>query len=103
LRGYEETCPLSQKQLIDEYFMEQRTKILDLAGFLDRMERSARKDAEDDFRYLAFKEALAVLTSAGGQRAQRVQMVLSDPTSELLEQRDSQGAFGAAARKEGRP
>lgn len=101
MRDFEGTCRLSQKQLIDEYFMEHRTKILDLAAFLDRMERSLRKDAEDDFRFLAFREASGVLTSHGPQRAKRVQMVLSDPTSELLEERDTQGAFGAADRKEG--
>jgi hypothetical protein len=101
LRAYERTCPLGQKQLIDEYFMEQRTKILDLAAFLDRLDRSVRQDAEDDFRFLAFREALGLLVSDGPQRAKRVQMALSDPTTELLQERDTQGAFGASVRKEG--
>ena len=30
------TCPLTQQQLIDEYFMEVRAKILDVAAFLER-------------------------------------------------------------------
>lgn len=100
MTSFESTCALSQKQLVDEFFIEHRTKILDLAAFLDRMERSVRKDAADDFRFLAFKKALGVLTSDGPQRAKRVQMVLSDPTSELLQERDTQGAYGAAPRKE---
>ena len=33
------SCPLTQRQLIDEYFMEHRTKVLDLAAFLDRLDR----------------------------------------------------------------
>lgn len=33
------SCPLSQQELIDEYFMESRTKILDIAAFLDRLDR----------------------------------------------------------------
>ena len=43
------SCPLTQRQLIDEFFMEHRTKVLDIAAFLDRFERAAVRDAEDDF------------------------------------------------------
>lgn len=98
---HENTCPLTQKQLIDEQFMEHRTKILDLAAFLDRMDRSVERDAESDFRWTAFREALEVLVAGDEERAKRVQMVLSDTTTELLEERDRQGAYGAAAHRGG--
>lgn len=94
------TCPLTQEQLIEEYFLEHRTKILDLAAFLDRLDRSATHDGERDFRLVAMREALTVLTSASPapDRAERVQLALSDHTHEPLDTRDRQGAYGASVR-----
>ncbi len=94
------TCPLSQRQLIEAFFIEHRTKILDLAAFLDRLDRSVDKNAEDDFRFLALREALNELRSDGPGRVQRVQMILSDQNTTLLEERDQQSAFGAARHRE---
>ena len=94
------TCPLSQQKLIDEFFIEHRTKILDIAGFLDRMDRSSDKNGEDDFRLRAFRKALSVLSEDEVGRAERVQMTLSDLNTELLEERDQQGAFGASKREQ---
>jgi hypothetical protein len=99
---FEGTCHLSQRQLIEEFFMEHRTKILDLAAFLDRLDRSVEKDGRNDFRFLAFRQALEELGSGAFGRAKRVQMILSDPVPELLEERDRQAAFGASSRGEGR-
>lgn len=99
--SYENTCPLPQKKLIDEYFMEQRNKLLEVAAFLDRLDRSVERNGADDFRIAAFRKALEVLSEQEFGRAQRVQMILSDPITELLEERDQQGAYGASARTEG--
>lgn len=99
--NYENTCSLSQKKLIDEYFMEQRNKLLEVAAFLDRLDRSAERNGGNDFRLVAFRKALEVLSEDEFGRAKRVQMILSDPISDLLEARDQQGAFGASARTEG--
>ncbi len=101
MRSYAGTCPLTQKQLIDEYFMEHRTKILDIAAFLDRMDRSVERNAEDDFRIVAFRQALSALCSADTERVEKVQMIFSDPTTEPLEQLDSKSAFGAFDRASG--
>ena len=90
------SCPLSQRQLIDEYFIEHRTKILDIAAFLDRFDRANARDAEDDFRMLAFRKAIAALADGtGANRVREVQMLLSDPRTELLPQLDRKSAFGA--------
>ncbi len=101
MRAYTGTCPLTQKQLIDEYFMEHRTKVLDIAAFLDRMDRSIERNADDDFRIVAFREALSALCTANSDRVERVQMIFSDPTTEPLEQLDSKSAFGAFGRASG--
>ncbi len=101
MRAYTGTCPLTQKQLIDEYFMEHRTKVLDIAAFLDRMDRSIERNADDDFRIVAFREALSALCTANSDRVERVQMIFSDPTTEPLEHLDSKSAFGAFGRASG--
>ena len=86
--------PLTQKQLVEEYFIEHRTKILDIAAFLDRLDRAAVRDATDDFRLHAFNQALEALLKPGG-RMQEVQMLLSDPRTDLLPELDRKSAFGA--------
>ena len=44
------TSPLTQRELIAEYFMEHRVQVLELAAFLDRLDRAREIDADDDFR-----------------------------------------------------
>jgi hypothetical protein len=89
------TGPLTQRELIDEYFMEERVKVIDLAAFLDRLDRARELDAEDDFRLRSIRDALNVLAGDDGNRVQRVQMIFSDPRSELLEELDQKSAKGA--------
>ena len=89
-------CPLTQQQLIDEYFIEHRTKILDIAAFLDRFDRASAHNAEEDFRIRAFRKAVAaLLDSENGGRMRAVQMLLSDPRTDLLPELDRKSAFGA--------
>ncbi len=89
------TCPLTQQQLIDEYFMEVRAKMLDVAAFLDRMDRSVDRNAEDDFRMLTMRQALQVLCAHTPGRVYDIQMIFSDPTTEPLVQLDRKSALGA--------
>jgi hypothetical protein len=90
------TCPLTQRELVEEYFIEHRTKILDIAAFLDRLDRARERDAEEDFRVVAFRNALAALLEDGDtSRMFHVQMLLSDPNTDLLERLDRKSAFGA--------
>ena len=95
------TCPLTQRQVIEEYFIENRTKILDIASFLDRLDRASERDAEDDFRLVAFRQALRALCGEGPSRLQAAQMIFSDPTVELLPRLDRKSAFGAYAGRQG--
>tara|TARA_B100000809_G_scaffold152962_2_gene150343 strand:+ start:1213 stop:1512 length:300 start_codon:yes stop_codon:yes gene_type:complete len=89
-------CPLSQREIIDTYFMENRSRILDVAAFLDRLERARVKDAEDDFRFRALREAMQALVGDSATRTKDIQMILSDPKTDLLDERDQQSADGAA-------
>ena len=88
-------CPLTKRQLLDEYFIENRTKLLDIAAFLDRLDRAADKSEESDFRLDAFNQALEVLSSGTSSRMDRVQMIFSDPTTEPLEKLEQKSARGA--------
>lgn len=92
------SCPLSQQQLIDEYFMESRTKILDIAAFLDRLDRSVDEDGKDDFRILAMKQAMQELNSEVSGRIERVLMIFSDQNTALLDELDRKAAYGASIR-----
>ena len=95
LEKQDSSCPLTQQQLIDLYFIEIRAKVLDVAAFLDRMQRSVERNAEDDFRMMALYEALQRLSNNSSGRVYDIQMLLSDPTIEPLLQLDRKSAFGA--------
>jgi hypothetical protein len=88
---------------VDEYFIENRTKLLEIAAFLDRIDRADPSYAARDFRMNAFAEALGAL---GGQasRLDRIQLLLSDPRTAPLESLDRKSALGAYDRssEEGR-
>lgn len=88
-------CPLDQRVILDRYFIAHRTRLLDIAAFLDRLARAALRNAEDDFRLRAFRAALAALNQDGGGRTQAVQLILSDPGTTLLPALDQKSADGA--------
>ena len=89
-------CPMTTTQLVDEYFIENRHRLLDIAAFLDRLERSADgEDADQDFRVRAFRSALRTLVDGRGDRARRIQMVFTDTTTEPRAALDRKAAYGA--------
>ena len=85
--------PIDAQALVDAYFLENRTRLLDIAAFLDRLDRA--EGAVDDFRVRAFKAALARLAEGGSGRVEDVQMLMSDPRSEPLSALDRKSAQGA--------
>ena len=92
--------PKTGRELVDEYFIENRTRLLEIAAFLDRLDRTDASLVDRDFRVRAFKEALRHLEDrpAAGEpqtRVERIQHLLSDPTTEPLERLDTKSARGA--------
>jgi hypothetical protein len=96
-------CPLSATGLVDEYFIENRNRLLEIAAFLDRIDRADPAVASDDFRMQVFHEAVAALAGAAPDRLGHIQLMLSDPRTEPLPALDRKGAVGAYDRQSGRP
>lgn len=82
--------PASPQNAVDLYFMDARSKLIDIAAFMDRVEREGRTD---DFRYQAFLSALEELRP--GDRAANVLRSLSDPSETLIPAATTKAACGA--------
>ena len=93
-------CPMNRTQVVDAYFMEHRARILDLAAFLDRVDRAG--PGTDDFRMQAFRAAVAILGDGKPERARRVLELLSDPGTEPIAKAGMKGATGAHDPKVGK-
>ena len=92
--------PKTGRELVDEYFIENRTRLLEIAAYLDRLDRTDTSLVDRDFRVRAFREAVQLLElrPTGGEpqtRVERIQHLLSDPTTEPLEKLDMKSARGA--------
>jgi hypothetical protein len=85
---------MTAAQIVDEYFIENRTRLLEMAAFLDRLDRADPACAASDFRMKAFSEALSALGGTG-DRLTRIQLLLSDPTTTPLDRLDRKSALGA--------
>ena len=83
---------MTRQQVLDLYFMENRAKLIDLAAFLDRVDRAS---GDADFRLDAFKQALRELGGGQPERAKNVLLSLSDPTVEPIDKAPGKGAGGA--------
>lgn len=83
---------MTRQQVLDLYFMDARAKLIDLGAFVDRVERS---DGEEDFRMNAFRKALAELSKNESEKAKRVLLTFSDPTTEPIPVAPGKGACGA--------
>lgn len=87
---------LTVGDVVGEYFIENRNRLLEIAAFLDRVDRAAEGGAPPrDFRVDAFRSALAALAGDGRDRVAALQMLFSDPTTEPLPALDRKGALGA--------
>ena len=82
----------THKDIADLQFIEARSRLLDLAAYLDRVQRA---DGPDDYRSAALRAALPLLLQPGPGRAKAVLEALSDHSFEPIPHATTQGAFGA--------
>ena len=78
--------------LVDLGFMDARSKLIDLAAFLDRTQRAGQ---DDDFRVEALRTAIGLLALDQPRRAEEVLLSFSDTSTEPIPQATMQGAIGA--------
>jgi hypothetical protein len=89
---------MTRQQILDLYFMDARCKLIDLAAFLDRVERA---EGDADFRLSAFQQALQELGKSGTDRAKQVLLAFSDPTSDPIPAATTKAACGTWPGKKG--
>jgi hypothetical protein len=83
---------MTRQQVLDLYFLDARHKLVDVAAFLDRVERAGGKD---DFRIQAFRTALARLSGKRKNKAKEVLLAFSDPTTKPIPAATTKAACGA--------
>jgi hypothetical protein len=77
----------SKVSIVDAYYMDARSKLIDIAAFMDRVERFGETG---DYRYQEFVRVLDALRSK--DRAAAVLTELSDPSKEPIERAGSPAA-----------
>jgi len=83
---------MTRQQVLDLYFLDSRHKLIEIAAFLDRVERAV---GQDDFRLKAFRTALGELSGKRRGKARRVLLAFSDPTTKPVDKAPGKGACGA--------
>jgi hypothetical protein len=83
---------MTRQQLLNLYFLDARHKLVDLAAFLDRVERA---EGQADFRLTAFRSALTKLGGKNKNRAKSVLLTFSDLTAKPVAKAMGKGAGGA--------
>lgn len=70
--------PLPAPKALDAFFLEARSRILDVAAILDRIGRGLDAGVtENDPRLVKIRQALEVLHDQSGGRAERIQQIFS--------------------------
>ena len=93
---------LKSQDAIDRYFLEHRAKLIDIAAFLDRLDRTCDHEiAGCDYRIAALFRALNVLSDGRTNRTGRVLEIFSDKTTELPQSANGTKRATGAAKEEG--
>ena len=66
--------PLLASKALDQFFLEARCRLLDVAAILDRIDRGG---GSNDPRLDRIRDGLDVLQGSAGARAERIQQIFS--------------------------
>lgn len=70
--------PLPAAKALDQFFLEARCRLLDLAAILDRIGRGAdAATITNDPRMTRIRQALDILADVNNDRAERIQQIFS--------------------------
>jgi hypothetical protein len=90
---------MTRQQVLDLYFLDARHRLIEVAAFLDRVERA---EGQDDFRLKSFRAALGHLRGRKGHKAKQVLLAFSDLTTQPIPQATTKAACGANPGKSSR-
>ncbi len=83
---------MNRQEVLDLYFLAARHQLIELAAFLDRMDRA---EGPEDFRMQRLRTAMGHLHAKKGKRARSILLALSDPTQTPAMAAGTKGACGA--------
>jgi hypothetical protein len=83
---------MTKQQVLDLYFLDARHKLIEIAAFLDRVERA---EGQEDFRLRSFRAALAKLDGKKKNKAKAILLAFSDPTTKPIAAATTKSACGA--------
>ena len=86
------TLPADRQKIVEIGFVPVRAKLIEVAAFLDRVERYG---VASDYRCVAMRNALAALADGKPERARRILESFSDPTTEPDAVSTGKAAYGA--------
>ena len=87
---------MTRQQVLDLYFLDARHKLIEIAAFIDRVERAK---GEEDFRMKTFRDAIDELSKDKADRVKNVLLSFSDPTTEPIPAATTKAACGAWVEK----
>jgi hypothetical protein len=77
------SSPLTADEILDQCFLEVRAKILEISATLDRIDRcDVDSSVSSDPRRQNIRKALTIANSDDFNRAEQIQMLLSDAYEE---------------------
>ncbi|MHB0937707.1 MAG: hypothetical protein ACYDCO_01435 [Armatimonadota bacterium] len=83
---------LTPEEVLAQSFLEHRARLLEIAAFLDRLDRAG--GAAEDGRLVALQAGLRLLLTTTEDRTAQLQRLWSDPRTEPLDQAESPAACG---------
>lgn len=74
------SATLSASAVLDRTYLEVRARLLELAAIMDRIDRAPGSEGmQQDPRLGEIQKGIDILKSTGFNRAERIQLVFSDP------------------------
>jgi hypothetical protein len=87
---------MSAKQALETYFLDNRARLLEIASFLDRIDRYKDSSvAKNDFRYQSFTKAIELIITSEKDRTENLQLLFSDLSVGPIESAAGLKASGA--------
>ena len=82
---------MTRQQVLDLYFLSARHQLIEIAAFLDRVERA---EGPEDVRLKSLRTALTELSTKKKGKAKKVLLAFSDLTTKPVAKAEAKGRAG---------